>query len=80
MWWKRKKIVPLFPEVNATMEAMRTKDPELALSVFDLPITAGMELWCETYPEDFPEGGMGLPGPHNIMPKQENGNDPRGED
>lgn len=69
----------LVPEVSDTMEAMRTKDPELAESIFGLSILDGIDKWCEKYPEDFPEGGFGVPGPHNIMTK-ESGNDPRGED
>lgn len=68
-------IVPLFPAINATMEAMMAKDPNLAVAVFDMSIIDGMELWCEKYPEDFPEGGFGVPGPHNIMPSQEHKSD-----
>lgn len=70
MWPFDRMPVKIEPLDGGLSGAMRAKDPELFDRVRHLPIPVAWRQWKETYPEDFPQGGLSPVSAAAIIPKR----------
>lgn len=56
MWPFKKR--PVFRPFAHLLDAMKSKDPALYREIEDMPFGKGVEIWRETYPEDFEDWSL----------------------